>query len=103
MRTRDVGAEVPRDLPVALERDDVHGHVVLAHREVVERLAVHVDHERVADLLGGLARVVCNIPDASMATWPAGLRTMSKITDAGAGMGRVTSMRSVRKTVSGTR
>src|SRR5437588_8873977 len=45
----------------------------------------------------------CSIPDASMATWPAGLRTMSKMAEGAAGMGRVTSMRSVRKTVSGTR
>ena len=45
-----------------LERDDVHGHVVLAEREVVERLAVHVDHEGVADLLGGLAGVVLQHP-----------------------------------------
>ena len=37
-----------------------------------------------------------------MATCPAGLRTMSKIAEAGAGIGRVTSMRSARKTVSGT-
>ena len=43
----------------------------------------------------------CSIPDASMATWPAGLRTMSKMADGGAGIGRVTSMRSGRKTVSG--
>src|SRR4051794_9970662 len=42
------------------------------------------------------------MPDASMATWPAGLRTMSKIAEAGAGIGRVTSMRSCRNTVSGT-
>src|ERR1700740_1277516 len=37
-----------------------------------------------------------------MATWPAGLRTTSKIADGGAAIGRVTSMRSGRKTVSGT-
>src|SRR6476620_590710 len=37
-----------------------------------------------------------------MATCPAGLRTMSKMAEGGAGIGRVTSMRSVRKTVSGT-
>src|SRR5581483_4929972 len=36
VRERDVGPEVPRDLLVAFERDDVHGHVVAAHGEVVE-------------------------------------------------------------------
>src|SRR5689334_804031 len=44
----------------------------------------------------------CSMPDASMATWPAGLRTMSKIDVGEAGIGRVTSMRSGRNTVSGT-
>ena len=37
-----------------------------------------------------------------MATCPAGLRTTSKIAEGGAGIGRVTSMRSGKKTVSGT-
>ena len=45
----------PRDEPVLLVAGDGDGHVVLAHRTVAERLAVHVDHERVADRAGGLA------------------------------------------------
>src|SRR5689334_18291352 len=42
------------------------------------------------------------MPDASMATWPAGLRTTSKMAEGGAGIGRVTSIRSIRNTMSGT-
>src|SRR5262249_47224174 len=37
---------------------------------------------------------LCNIPDASMATWPVGLLTMSKILPASAGIVRCTSKRS---------
>src|SRR5580704_7516864 len=55
VRNRNIGPEIPRDLLVALEEDEVHGHVVLAQRDVIKRLAVHVDDERVAHLLGGLA------------------------------------------------
>ena len=40
----------------------MHGYVVSAERVVIERLAVHVDHERVADLSGGLAGVVLQHP-----------------------------------------
>ena len=94
--------EVPGDLAVALERDDVDGHVVLAEREVVERLPVHVDDERVADLLGGLTGEALQHPgrvDGDVAC-----RAAHDVEDGrgGAGIGRVTSMRLGRKTVSGT-
>ena len=62
MGKRNVGAEVPSDLFVAHEGDDVHGHVVPAERKIVERLAVHVDHERVANLAGGFAGEVLQHP-----------------------------------------
>jgi hypothetical protein len=45
----DEAVDLPGDLAVALERADLHGHVVQAEREVVERLTVHVDDELVAD------------------------------------------------------
>jgi hypothetical protein len=79
----------------------VHGHVVLAKRDVIERLAIHVDDELSPTFSAGVPVKSCSIPEASMATWPAGLRKISKIVAAGAGIGRVTSIRSDRKTVSG--
>src|SRR6476661_7319385 len=49
--------DLPRDVGVLLVRGDRDGHVVLAHREVAERLTVHVDDEGVADGRRGLAGV----------------------------------------------
>ena len=64
VRNRDVGAEVPSDLLVAFEDGDVDGHVVLAERDVVERLAIHVDDERVPHLLGRFAGEILQHPGA---------------------------------------
>src|SRR5262249_22700463 len=45
----------PGDLAIRFERDDLDRHVVETEREVVERLAIHVDHETVTDRRDGLA------------------------------------------------
>ena len=39
----------PFDPPVLLEAGDDDAHLVLAHRKVVERLAIHVDHELITN------------------------------------------------------
>src|SRR4051794_19145396 len=62
VRESHIGTKVPGNLSVALEGDDVHRHVVLAERKIVERLAVHVDHEGVANLLRGLTGEVLQHP-----------------------------------------
>ena len=41
--------DLPGDLAVRLQCHDPHGDVVEAERVIVESLAVHVHHERVAD------------------------------------------------------
>jgi aminoglycoside phosphotransferase (APT) family kinase protein len=50
-----LAADGPGDLPVRLERDDLHGDVVKAEGVVVERFAVHVHHERVSHLADDVA------------------------------------------------
>ena len=53
---------LPGDEPVLLVPGDRDGDVVLAHREVPERLAIHVDHELVADRRGRLTRPALQHP-----------------------------------------
>src|SRR6185437_12823324 len=52
----DLSDDRPRDRTILLVARDDDGDVVLAHRVVVERLAVHVDDELVAHLRRRLTR-----------------------------------------------
>ena len=56
-----------------------------------------MDHEGVADGAGGSPVESCNMPDASIATWPRGSLTTRKITAASAGIIRWTSNRSLMR------
>ena len=69
-RRRDRGRltlDRPRDLAIGHELHDRYRHVVEAQRVVVERFAVHVHDEGVADGLTG-RRSPISIPELSIAT-----------------------------------